>query len=118
MGEIAESAYRFEREVNAGERIVVGVNAFTEGNGSSDAELLRVGQETEDDQLARLAAARSGRDSEAVAASLGRVVADATDTGVNLMPSLVRAVEARATVGEIVEALEGVFGTYVETAVV
>jgi methylmalonyl-CoA mutase N-terminal domain/subunit len=79
---------------------------------------LRVGQETEDDQLARLAAVRSGRDSEAVAASLRRVVADATDPEVNLMPSLIEAVRARTTVGEIVEALEGVFGTYVETAVI
>jgi len=117
MGEIAESAYRFEREVNAGDRIVVGVNAFTEGNSGSGADLLRVGQETEDDQLARLTAVRSGRDSEAVAASLRRVVADATDPEVNLMPSLIEAVRARTTVGEIVEALEGVFGTYVETAV-
>ena len=118
MGEIAESAYRFEREVNSGERIMVGVNAFTEGNDSSGTELLRVSQETEDDQCARLATVRSERDSEAVAGSLGRVVADATDPDVNLMPSLIAAVEARTTVGEIVEALEGVFGSYVETAVV
>lgn len=97
---------------------MVGVNAFTEGNGSPGTELLRVGQETEDDQLARLAAVRAARDSTAVTASLRRVAADATDPEANMMPSLIAAVGARATVGEIVEALEGVFGTYVETVVV
>jgi methylmalonyl-CoA mutase, N-terminal domain len=55
IGEIADSAYRFEREVNAGERIIVGVNAFTDGNEESDVNLLRIDSETEEYQLMRLA---------------------------------------------------------------
>ena len=54
----------------------------------------------------------------AVASTLARVVADAAGPTINLMPALLEAVRARATVGEVVDALEGVFGTYVERAVV
>ncbi len=118
MREIAESAYRFEREVNAGDRIVVGVNAFTEGNDSRQAELLRIGQETEDLQCRRLDAVRRSRDDRAVAASLSRVASDAAEPTTNLLPALLEAVSVRATLGEVVEVLEGVFGTYVERTVV
>ncbi len=118
MGEIAEAAYRYEREVNSGERVVVGVNAFTEGGDGPPGELLRIGQETEEAQLRRLGAVKQGRDGAAVEEALAAVVADAADPGVNLVPALVDAVRARATVGEVVGALESVFGTYVETAVV
>jgi methylmalonyl-CoA mutase N-terminal domain/subunit len=117
-GEIADAAYRYEREINAGERIVVGVNAFTEGNDAERARLLRIGQETEDLQLKRLATVKQARDDRAVADSLRRVVADAGNPTTNLMPALMEAVTVRTTVGEIVEALEGVFGTYVEQAVI
>ena len=118
MGEIAESAYRFAREVNAGDRIVVGVNAFTEGDEGRTGRLLRIGQDTEDLQRKRLAAVRMARDESMVHTSLDRVAADAGRTEVNLMPSLLDAVRARATVGEVVDVLEGVFGTYTETVVV
>jgi methylmalonyl-CoA mutase N-terminal domain/subunit len=117
-GEIADAAYRYEREVNAGERIVVGVNAFTEGNDAERAKLLRIGQDTEDLQLKRLAGVKQARDDRAVADSLRRIVADAGDPTTNLMPALMDSVRVRTTVGEIVEALEGVFGTYVEQAVI
>lgn len=118
VGEIADSAYRFEREVNAGERIVVGVNAFTEGGEEGGADLLRVDPAVEDEQLRRLKAVKAARDDAAVAAALDRVRADATDANQNLMPSLIDAVRARATEGEVVAALAAVFGTYVETTVV
>jgi len=118
MGEIAESAYRFAREVNAGDRIVVGVNAFTEGDEGRTGRLLRIGQDTEDLQRKRLAAVRTARDESAVHTTLDRVAADAGRTEVNLMPSLLDAARARATVGEVVDVLEGVFGTYTETVVV
>ena len=118
VGEIADASYRHEREVNAGERIVVGVNEFTEGDDPSARRLLRIGQETEELQRKRLATVRQGRDDGAVASTLARVVADAAESTTNLMPALLEAVRARATVGEVVDALEGVFGTYVERAVV
>jgi len=118
VGEIADASYRHEREVNAGERIVVGVNEFTEGDDPSARRLLRIGQETEELQRKRLATVRQGRDDGAVASTLARVVGDAADSTTNLMPALLEAVRARATVGEVVDALEGVFGTYVESAVV
>ncbi|HIM65665.1 MAG TPA: methylmalonyl-CoA mutase [Acidimicrobiia bacterium] len=118
MGEIAESAYRFEREVDTGDRIVVGVNAFTEGDRAGGADLLRIGQDTEDLQRKRLAEVKQARDDAAVRTALDRVVTDAADPTVNLMPALIGAVDNRVTGGEIVEALEGVFGTYTETAVV
>ena len=118
VGEIADASYRHEREVNAGERIVVGVNEFTEGDDPSARRLLRIGQETEELQRKRLATVRQGRDAAAVASALARVATDAAESTTNLMPALLEAVRARATVGEVVEALEGVFGTYVERAVV
>ncbi len=117
-GEIADSAYRYEREVNAGERIVVGVNAFTEGDDPSTRRLLRIGQETEDLQRKRLATVKQDRDDAAVAATLVRVAADAAEPTTNLIPALLDAVRARATVGEVVYTLEAEFGTYVERAVV
>ncbi len=117
-GEIADSAYRYEREVNAGQRIVVGVNAFTDGDDPESRRLLRIGQDTEDLQRKRLAAVKQGRDATAVAVALARVAADAAEPTTNLMPALLDAVRARATLGEVVDALEGVFGTWLETAVV
>tara|TARA_Y100000588_G_scaffold367879_1_gene435119 strand:- start:255 stop:1832 length:1578 start_codon:yes stop_codon:yes gene_type:complete len=118
MREIAESAYRFEREVNAGERIIVGVNAFTEGDEGRAGRLLRIDQDTEDLQRKRLDAVRRARDDGAVRTALERVAAGAAQPDVNLLPALVEAARARASVGEVVDVLEGVFGTYVETVVV
>ena len=68
--------------------------------------------------MKRLATVKQARDDRAVADSLRRVVADAGNPTTNLMPALMEAVTVRTTVGEIVEALEGVFGTYVEQAVI
>ena len=118
VGEIADASYRHEREVNAGERIVVGVNEFTEGDDPSARRLLRIGQETEELQRKRLATVRQGRDDAVAASTLDQVAADAAESTTNLMPALLQAVRARATVGEVVDALEGVFGTYVERVVV
>jgi methylmalonyl-CoA mutase N-terminal domain/subunit len=117
-GEIADSAYRYEREVNAGQRIVVGVNAFTDGDDPESRRLLRIGQDTEDLQRKRLATVKQDRDGAVVDVALARVAADAAEPTTNLMPALLGAVRARATLGEVVDALEGVFGTWLETAVV
>ncbi|MDP6159891.1 MAG: methylmalonyl-CoA mutase family protein [Acidimicrobiales bacterium] len=118
VGEIADAAYRYEREVNAGERIVVGVNAFTEGDDPERRRLLRISQDTEDLQCKRLATVRQERDDAVVASTLAQLATNAAQPTVNLMPALVDAVRARATVGEVVDTLEAEFGTYVERAVV
>jgi methylmalonyl-CoA mutase, N-terminal domain len=118
VSRIADAAYRFEREVNAGRRIVVGVNAFTDGNDERAGDTLRIDPAVEDLQLRRLAAVRAGRDEAAVAAALAALGAGAADPARNLMPLLIDAARAYATMGEIVGALEAVFGSYLEAVVV
>ncbi len=118
VGEIADSAYRFEREVNAGRRIIVGVNEFTDGNEEDETNLLRIDSETEEYQRKRLETVKHDRDSEAVARTLAAVTAAAEDETVNLMPPIIDAVQAYATLEETVMAMESVFGTYVEQAIV
>ncbi|MEL6983694.1 MAG: methylmalonyl-CoA mutase family protein [Actinomycetota bacterium] len=117
VGEIADAAYRFEREVNAGRRIVVGVNDFTDGD-EGRQEILRIGSEVEDYQLKRLEDTKGRRDSEAVATALAAVTSAAQDPTVNVMPPILDAVRAYATLEEVVKAMEQVFGTYVEKAII
>ncbi len=117
MGEIADAAYRFEREVNDGDRIIVGVNAFTDG-GDAPPSTLYIDHGTEERQLARLAEVRRTRDDERVHDALAAVRDAAEEPTTNLMPSILDAVRAYATEGEIVRTLEGVFGTYTEKVVV
>ena len=117
VGEIADAAYRFEREVNSGDRLIVGVNSFTEG-GDENIDLLSIDPGTEDTQLKRLSEIKQSRDSDSVETALNRLSLEASDPGINLMPAIIEAVKVRATEGEIVQALESVFGTYVEKAFV
>ncbi len=117
VGEIADAAYRFEREVNAGRRIIVGVNEFTDGD-DPQRELLRIGAEVEDYQLKRLADVKQQRDGQAVAAALAAVTAAAADPTVNLMNPILDAVRVYATLEEVVRAMEVEFGTYVEKAII
>jgi methylmalonyl-CoA mutase N-terminal domain/subunit len=117
QGEIADAAYRFERQVNAGRRIVVGVNAFTDGDGGG-GDTLYIPAETEDLQLKRLASVKQSRDNRAVHDALAHVKTVAADPTANTMPALIDAVKAYATEGEIVAALEDVFGSYTEKATV
>ena len=117
VGEIAEAAYRFEREVNNNQRIIVGVNAFTDGD-EGEGDLLRIEPETEEYQLKRLADVKLRRNDDAVRASLAEVTATAADPTRNLMPPILEAVKAYATLEEIVMAMESEFGTYVEKAII
>jgi methylmalonyl-CoA mutase N-terminal domain/subunit len=114
QGEIADSAYELERKLNSGRHVVVGVNDFFEGNDDAPPETLRIGPEAEEAQLKRLAAVKARRSPEVVDAALARVRHDAADSNVNLMPTLLDAVNAHATVGEIVDALASVFGRWQE----
>jgi methylmalonyl-CoA mutase, N-terminal domain len=79
QGRIADSAFEQERLLNAGRRIVVGVNAFTEGNDDDQMELLEITNEDENRQRKRLDQVRHDRDQSAVDAALARVRADAAD---------------------------------------
>ena len=112
-GEIADAAYAFERKVNSGRRVVVGVNRFTEGDGDAPP-LLAIGAEVEELQLKRLAQVRQDRDGAAVAAALDRLRAAAAVADHNLMPDIVDAVKVYATVGEVMDALADVFGRWTE----
>ena len=117
VGEIADAAYRFESDIASGARAVVGVNVGTEGD-EDEQHTLYIGPEVEELQLKRLAIVKDRRSSETVAAALNRIISDAGDISVNLMPALIDAVKADCTLGEITTALEGVFGGYREPATV
>lgn len=118
VGEIADAAYRFEREVNADRRIIVGVNEFTEGDNPEARNLLRIGSETEEYQLKRLQDVKSRRDQSKVDEALDAITAVASDPTQNLMPAIISAVKTYATEEEISGAMEKVFGTYVERAII
>ncbi|HVM41533.1 MAG TPA: methylmalonyl-CoA mutase family protein, partial [Acidimicrobiia bacterium] len=118
MGEIAEAAYRLERKLNDGRHIVVGVNAFTEGNDEPPPPILRIGPEVEERQIKRLEQVRADRDDDAVRTTLERLRADAAEPDLNLVPGLIDAVRAYASLGEIIGALADVWGRYVEDPVI
>ena len=110
--EIADAAFDLQREIEAGERIVVGVNAFTEGD-DADTPILRVDPALEQKQIDRLQAVRATRDGDAVKRLMAQI-SDAAAGETNLMPLLVEAARAHASEGEIVQALQQVWGDYRE----
>jgi methylmalonyl-CoA mutase N-terminal domain/subunit len=103
-----------ERSFNSGDRIVVGVNAFLEGNDDNELATLQITNEDERKQLARLDQVRHDRDDEQVKHALDRLRREAQDPDVNLMPALIDAAKTYATVGEMMSTLADVFGRYVE----
>jgi methylmalonyl-CoA mutase N-terminal domain/subunit len=112
--EIADAAFRAQQEVDSGERIVVGVNDYLEGE-SEPLETLRVDPALERKQIDRTQAVRGRRDAEATERTLADLKAAAADEGHNVMPLLIDCARAHATEGEIVESLQEVFGSYTET---
>ncbi|CAB4584739.1 unannotated protein [freshwater metagenome] len=114
QGRIADSAYELERNFNRGERVVVGVNRFLEGNDDDDLAILKITNEDEGKQRARLSKVRTDRNDEAVRDALDRLAKDAVDPEVNLMPALIEASQAYVTVGEMMNTMAGVFGRHVE----
>ena len=111
---IADSAYDLERKFNSGERIIVGVSHFLEGNDEEEIDLLRITNEDEQKQRRRLDAVRSSRNSAAVAESLSVLETQAADPEINLMPALINASNAQATVGEMMKSMGTVFGRHIE----
>ncbi len=114
--EIADAAFRYQQELESGERKLVGVNAFTEG-GDGEVSLLRIDPQLEKKQVERVQAVRSDRDQEQATAALERLERAARDEHENLMPHLLDAARAEVTEGEIIAALQGVFGSYSEAPV-
>jgi methylmalonyl-CoA mutase N-terminal domain/subunit len=114
--EIADAAFVLQQEIDAGERIVVGVNAHTEGDDDAPP-ILRIDPALERKQIGRVQAVRARRDSAAVETALAELRNNAARTEVNLMPNLLECARVHATEGEIVAALQDVFGTYTETPV-
>jgi methylmalonyl-CoA mutase N-terminal domain/subunit len=110
--QISDTAYRFQRAVEEKETVVVGLNKFTT-SGDQPRKLLKVDRSCEEKQKAALAALKSGRNPATVAAALARVT-EAARAGENLVPFIIDAVKAPATLGEISAALEGVFGRFKE----
>ena len=115
--EIAEAAYQLERKVGSGRRVVVGVNRFTEAD-DEPLPILTIGPEVEERQLKRLDTVRRSRREEAVESALARVARDAGDPTINLVPAMLEAVRAYASLGEVVGALEAVFGRWREDPVI
>ncbi len=109
--EIQESAYRYQMEIESKTRIVVGVNEFVIPEATRDIDYLRVDPVVEKTQVKKLAKLRSERNTAKVETILSRLarVAETTD---NLLPIILEAVEARATLGEICDVMRGVFGEY------
>jgi len=115
-GEIADAAFDYQQKLEKGEKHVVGVTSHTSTVAPDDAlEILRISPEVEREQVAALASRRASRDSSAVSASLAALVA-AARTSANLVPPMLDAVRAEATLGEICDALRDVWGTYTEPA--
>src|SRR6516162_8123618 len=114
--EIADAAFTLQRDIDAGERIVVGVNRYMHHD-EQPIPTLRIDPALERKQLGRLQAARSRRDGAAVEAALAKLREDASHEDRNLMPPLLDCARAHASEGEIVESLQQVFGDYRETPV-
>jgi methylmalonyl-CoA mutase, N-terminal domain len=113
QSEIAAASYRYQREVESGERVIVGVNRFQSDD--QPIELLHIDETAGAHQCAKLAALRKRRDQSRVQKSLDALKRAAEGTE-NTMPRILDAVRAYATLGEICDALRGVFGSYQEKA--
>ncbi|MBI2756272.1 MAG: methylmalonyl-CoA mutase [Chloroflexi bacterium] len=117
--EIADSAYRYQREIDSKERLVVGVNAFTEGNDEPvSIPIHAISEESKQRHLARLRRVRGERDAIHHAEALAKLERVARDGRENTMPAIVEAVRAYATLGELCGVLRMVYGEYREPALV
>jgi methylmalonyl-CoA mutase N-terminal domain/subunit len=113
--EIADASYRYQQDVDAGSKTVVGVNRYLSEE-DERPEILKIGEEVEREQLGRLADVRRTRDEAALQAALA-ALRDGAARGENLIPLMLEAVRRYGTVGEISQALVPVFGLYREVSV-
>ncbi|MPZ89419.1 MAG: methylmalonyl-CoA mutase [Nitriliruptorales bacterium] len=115
--EIADAAFAYQRQLEKGAKRIVGVNVHVDED-DRELEILRISAEVERAQSRRLADFRLNRDPSAVGAALGRLRAACQSSGDNLVPPIMDAVRANATLGEICGAMKEVFGTYREPPVI
>ncbi len=114
--EIADAAYRYQAEVEAGERVIVGVNRY-QLEDEVEPELLKVDPALEQQQIDRVQALRAQRDSRAVESALARLREDAAHDQRNLMPAIVDAARVYVTMGEMCDAFREIWGVWRETPV-
>ena len=115
--EIAEAASDYQRRVDSKRRIVVGVNEFTKNDEEIDIPILEIRKEVQNEQIEGLKLLRGKRNNKVVIAKL-RAITDASRTKENLIPLIIDAAQAHATLGELVDSMKVVFGEWQETAVV
>jgi len=115
--EIADSAYKYQKEIERRERTIVGLNDYEVEKDWVPIELLRIPPHVEKEQLARLQRVRRERNQRKVKETLSKLH-DEADKNRNLMPTIIEAVKAYATLGEITDVLRSVFGEYRELIIV
>jgi methylmalonyl-CoA mutase N-terminal domain/subunit len=108
--ELGDAAYQYQHQIETGERILVGLNAF-QSQAEEKIPVFKGNPEMEQRQIERVQALRRQRDNAQVKQGLADLV-EAARANENLMPALIESVKAYATIGEICEALRGVYGTY------
>ena len=113
--EILDASQRYQREVERAERVIVGVNQHVEPDGGA-IPTLKIGPEVEQEQVARLSDLRKTRDPFRMAGAVEELQ-EAASCGENVMPYLIEAVKAKATLGEICAALQEIYGVYREPVV-
>jgi len=113
--EIARSAYEFQQMVERGERVIVGINKYTEGEGEDPIPTLKIEHAVEERQIARLREVRADRDAAAARDTLD-AVRQAAAGSANLMPPIIAAVKAGVTLGEVSDVFREVFGVYRDPA--
>ncbi|RLG92591.1 methylmalonyl-CoA mutase, partial [Candidatus Bathyarchaeota archaeon] len=116
--EIARSSYKYQREIDSKERIIVGVNEYTVEEGEMETiPILKIDPKVEEEQIARLQKLKRERDNRKVKEVLEKLHYSA-EKNENLMPVIIEAVKAYATLGEICDVLRAVYGEYKELIVI
>jgi methylmalonyl-CoA mutase N-terminal domain/subunit len=114
--EIAEASFRFQSEVESGDRVIVGVNRFADAD-ERELEILKIDAALEQKQIDRVRALRARRDPAAVESALSRLKQGAGEADTNLMPAIIDASRAYVTMGEMCDALRETWGVWRETPV-
>jgi len=115
QNEIMSSAFKYQKDIEEGKRIIVGVNKYLEGNEESNIEILRIHDKSEKEQIERLKKFKQERNNEVVKDVLEEV-REAALNNKNLMYPILKAVKLNATLGEITDTIKSVYGTYREKA--
>lgn len=116
QAQIAQASYEYQRRIESGDQIIVGVNAFQQGE-EETIDILATDEQARERQSAKLERLRAARDTSRVTSALDDIRAAASDEHRNTMPYILEAVRASATLGEICEALRDVFGAYQESSI-